>query len=314
MGTLGNVGKALGIVGGLAAAGLAYAHVETKLFRVRRVVMPVLPPGQRPIRVLHVSDLHLTPSQRTKQAWVRSLAELAPDLVINTGDNFGHERALAPLLDVLGPLMDVPGAFVMGSNDYYAPSFKNPARYLLKDARVKSAEAEKVPLPADALAKAFTDSGWVDLDNDRGRVELRDGRTIGLVGMDDPHLDRDLMPESGRVPGEENAVLRLGVVHAPYQRVLNQLRNDGVDAIIAGHTHGGQLCLPFYGALVTNCDLDRGRASGLHGWPGPRPDREGGEDSTWLQVSAGAGTSPYAQVRFACRPEATLMTLTARAV
>jgi predicted MPP superfamily phosphohydrolase len=65
---------------------------------------------------------------------------------------------------------------------------------------------------------------------------------------------------------------------------------------------------------VTNCDLDRARASGLHGWPGARPDREGGEGSTWLHVSAGAGTSPYAQVRFACRPEATLMTLTARGV
>lgn len=309
MGMLGNVGKALGIAGGVVAVGLAYAHLETKLFRVRRVTVPVLPPGQRPIRVLHVSDLHLTPSQRTKQAWVRSLAALEPDLVINTGDNFGHVQSLAPLLDVLGQLMDVPGAFVMGSNDYHAPSFKNPARYLLPDARVE--REDKVALPTEALAKAFTDAGWVDLNNHRGLVELRDGRTIGLVGMDDPHLDRDVMPEPGRVPGEEDAVLRLGVVHAPYQRVLNQLRADDVDAIIAGHTHGGQLCLPFYGALVTNCDLDRGRASGLHGWPGPRPDREGGEDSTWLHVSAGAGTSPYAQVRFACRPEATLMTLTA---
>ena len=208
--------------------------------------------------------------------------------------------------------MDVPGAFVMGSNDYHAPTFKNPARYLLPDARVE--REDKVPLPTESLAKAFTDAGWVDLDNRRGLVELRDGRTVGLVGMDDPHLDLDVMPEPGRAPGEEDAVLRLGVVHAPYKRVLNQLKDDGVDAIIAGHTHGGQLCLPFYGALVTNSDLDRGRASGLHGWPGPRPDRDGGERSTWLHVSAGAGTSPYAQVRFACRPEATLMTLTARAV
>src|SRR5918995_3450487 len=137
MGTLGNVGKALGIAGGVVVAGLAYAHLETKLFRVRRATMPVLPPGQRPIRILHVSDLHLPPSQRTKQAWVRSLAALEPDLVINTGDNFGHEKSLAPLLDVLGQLMDVPGAFVMGSNDYHAPTFKNPARYLLADARVE---------------------------------------------------------------------------------------------------------------------------------------------------------------------------------
>lgn len=305
--------KGLGIAGGVVAGGLAYAHLESKLFTVRRATLPILPRGERPIRLLHISDLHLTPSQRAKQAWVRSLVDLKPDLVVNTGDNFGHRQALAPLLDALGPLLDtVPGAFVMGSNDYHAPRNKNPARYLLPDARVAQEAPEA--LPTEALAKGFTDVGWKDLTNRRDAVELRDGRLVGLVGMDDPHLDCDRMPEPGRAPGEDDAVLRLGVVHAPYVRALDALHGDGVDAIIAGHTHGGQLCVPFYGALVTNCDLDRGRASGVHGWPGPRPDRPGGEDSTWLNVSAGAGTSPYWQIRFACRPEASLLTLTASSV
>ncbi|MBO0611035.1 metallophosphoesterase [Myceligenerans salitolerans] len=328
---------ALATVGGAAAAGLAYAHLESKLFTVRRFTVPVLAPGQRPVRVLHISDLHLTPSQHTKQDWVRSLAGLAPDVVINTGDNFGHLRALSPLLDVLGPLMEVPGAFVMGSNDYFAPTFKNPARYLLPDAR--DHRDDLVPLPTESLAKAFREAGWADLTNRRDAITLRDGRVLDLVGMDDPHLDRDVMPEPrtatgtgtaaarslpGAKPAEDVAsrvdfagdaqdpLLRFGVVHAPYQRVLNQLRADGVDMVFAGHTHGGQLCLPGVGALVTNCDLDRGRASGLHGWPGPRPDEPDGDDSTWLHVSAGAGTSPYWQIRFACRPEATLLTLTAK--
>ncbi|RPF19732.1 metallophosphoesterase [Myceligenerans xiligouense] len=319
----------LAALGGAAAAGLAYAHLESKLFTVRRYTVPILAPGQRPVRVLHLSDLHLTPSQHIKQEWVRSLAGLAPDVVINTGDNFGHLRSLGPLLDVLGPLMEVPGAFVMGSNDYFAPTFKNPARYLLPDAREQ--RDDLVPLPTESLAKAFREAGWADLTNRRDTITLRDGRVLGLVGMDDPHLDRDVMPESrptagtgsakgrhaadadlGGTPDGEDPLLRLGVVHAPYQRVLNQLRADGTDMVFAGHTHGGQLCLPGIGALVTNCDLDRGRASGLHGWPGPRPDEDGGEDSTWLHVSAGAGTSPYWQLRFACRPEATLLTLTAK--
>lgn len=307
MGLLG----ALGIAGGVAAGGLAYAHLESKLFTVRRHTVPALPPGEAPVRVLHVSDLHLTPAQRTKQEWIRGLAALEPDLVVNTGDNFGHSQALAPLLDVLGPLLrTTPGAFVMGSNDYFAPRFKNPARYLLPDSREEQKDPEA--LPTQALAGAFADAGWKDLTNRRDVVTLKDGRRVGLVGMDDPHLDFDVMPAPGRADGEDGAVLRLGVVHAPYVRVLDQLRSDGVDAIMAGHTHGGQLCVPFYGALVTNCDIDRGRASGLHGWPGPRPDEPGGEDSTWLHVSAGAGTSPYWQIRFACRPEATLLTLVAR--
>ena len=68
---------------------------------------------------------------------------------------------------------------------------------------------------------------------------------------------------------------------------------------MAGHTHGGQLCLPFYGAIVTNCDLDRSA----------RQRRLPVGADTALHVSAGIGTSPFAPLRFFCRPEATLLTL-----
>jgi predicted MPP superfamily phosphohydrolase len=305
--------RGLGLLGGLAAvgaAGIAYAHVETKLFTVRHVTVPVLEPHEPDLRVLHLSDLHLTPSQHLKIEWVRSLARLEPDLVIDTGDNMAHHDALGPLLRALEPLLEsAPGAFVMGSNDYYAPMFKNPARYLLPDARVK--RHDPPTLPADQLAEEFQAAGWKDLTNRRDTV-VANGRRISLVGVDDPHLDLDRFPARRVEPDADAPDLRLGVTHAPYKRVLDAMHGDGVDAILAGHTHGGQLCVPFYGALVTNCDIDRRRVKGLHGWPGPRPDTPGGAASTWLHVSAGAGTSPFAPVRFACRPEATLVTLTAR--
>lgn len=278
--------------------------------------MPVLPPGQDDLRVLHVSDLHATPWQRRKLKWVRSLAELEPDLVVNTGDNLAHPGAVDPLLDAFEPLLaGTPGVYVMGSNDYWAPQPKNPARYLLRDPRVIHREPQ--PLPWPRLTAAFDVAGWKDLDNRRDDVVLRDGRRLTFVGTDDPHLDLDEMPArpAGAPPAvatHPDAVLHLGVTHAPYQRVLRDFQDDGAALILAGHTHGGQLCLPGFGALVTNCDLDRRRASGLHGWPGARPDSPLGRDSVWLHVSAGAGTSPYTPVRFACRPEATLLTLTAR--
>ena len=101
------------------------------------------------------------------------------------------------------------------------------------------------------------------------------------------------------------------MTHAPYLRVLDQFAADGYDAVIAGHTHGGQVCLPFVGALTTNCDLDNARAKGLHRHPAD--SRDGDPGSAWLHVSAGVGTSPYARIRVACRPEATLLTLTAAA-
>ncbi|WP_338403925.1 metallophosphoesterase [Cellulosimicrobium arenosum] len=292
--------------------GLAYAHLETKLFTVRDVTVPVLPPGARDLRVLHVSDLHLVPSQQRKIAWVHALGDLEPDLVVNTGDNMAHRDALAPLLSALEPLLErAPGMFVMGSNDYYAPQPKNPARYLLPDARSPLTSSPPT-LPAAELAAAFSRAGWVDLTNRRDSLRVG-GVQLDLVGVDDPHLDRDVFPEPGTTGSTSDVpTLRLGVTHAPYRRVLDAMHADGADAVLAGHTHGGQLCVPGFGALVTNCDLDRGRAKGLHGWPGARPDEPGGEGSTWLHVSAGAGTSPYAPFRFACRPEATLLTLTAR--
>lgn len=302
--TLGKVAAAAVLTG---SAGLLWANAETRRYTLREYQVPVLAPGSADFKILHISDLHLTPKQQDKIAWVRSLAELSPDLVINTGDNMGHLQALPGLQLALEPLLQFPGAFVMGSNDYYSPQAKNPARYLLPDARVNNAPRE-MDLPWEALRDYLTGHDWLDLTNVRRTLNVQ-GLEIEFSGVDDPHLDRDVYPAPNGQSG--SASLRIGVTHAPYVRVLNAMQQDQRDIIIAGHTHGGQLCLPFYGALVTNCDLDQSRAKGLHGWPGARPDR-GGDDSTWLHVSAGLGTSPYAPVRFACRPEASLLTLTAR--
>jgi len=293
----------LGAIGGLAGIGYA-AGYEVRAFTLRRVTVPVLPPGADPLRVLHLSDLHLTPSQHKKQRWLRGLADLRPDLVVNTGDNLAHPDVVPVLLEALGPLLDVPGVFVFGSNDYFAPSPRNPVRYLLPDDDHRYVHTAK--LPSGELADDFRSRGWTYLGNRTDRIRVR-GLDIALAGVDDPHLGYDdLAAVAG--PAPTDADLRLGVAHAPYLRVLDQFAADGYELIMAGHTHGGQLCLPFAGALVTNCDLEPARAKGLHRHPaqsGPTDPR-----SSWMHVSAGAGTSPYAPIRFCCRPEATLLTLT----
>lgn len=301
------------IAGGVALAGLAgvtWALAEARAYTVRHARVPVLPPGSDVTRVLHISDLHLMPSQQDKIAFVRDLASLAPDVVVDTGDNMAHRDSLPPLLHALEPLLALPGAFVMGSNDYFAPQPRSWGRYLRKDSRSADGDRRQQPprLPADRLAARLREAGWKDLTNRRDAI-VTDRVHFDLVGVDDPHLDRDVFPAHAPLP---HGALRVGVTHAPYRKVLGQMRDDGCALILAGHTHGGQLAVPGHGALVTNCDLDRGRAKGLHGWPGPRPDAPGGEDSTWLHVSAGLGTSPYAPVRFACRPEATLLELVSR--
>jgi predicted MPP superfamily phosphohydrolase len=289
----------------LGASALAWGLIEARWYVLREVTVPVLPVGARPLRILHLADLHLTADQHRTVDWVRELDALDADLVVDTGDNWADLAAMPALARALEPHLARPGAFVLGSNDYVAPRPKNPLRYLLPDARVPI--PAPVELPWRELVNRMTSAGWVDLSNRRGLLELS-GLRISLVGTEDAHLDQDALPAPDH-PGPGEVDLHLGVTHAPYRRVLDALLADGVDLAIAGHTHGGQVAVPLYGALTTNCDLDTGRAKGLHGWPGPRPDRPGGADSMWLHVSAGLGTSPYAPVRFACRPEATLLTL-----
>jgi hypothetical protein len=279
---------------------------EARAYTLRRVTVPALPAGSPTIRVLHLSDVHMVPGQRRKQEWLRGLAGLRPDLVVNTGDNLAHRASVPVVLDGLGELLEVPGVFVFGSNDYFSPTLRNPIRYLLPDDGTRHTHTPQ--LPWRELRSAFGDAGWVDLTNRRDTLEVR-GVRISFAGVDDPHLRYDRL-QNVAGPADADADIRLAVAHAPYLRVLDQFARDGYDAILAGHTHGGQVCVPGYGALTTNCDLEAARAKGLHRHPAD--SRDGDPGSTWLHVSAGLGTSPYAPIRVACRPEATLLTLVPR--
>jgi uncharacterized protein len=290
---------ALALPLGVAAAGVGamtygWAY-ERKAFRLRVADVPILPPGAPSLTVLHVSDLHATPGQPWKVSWVRSLAELEPDLVINTGDNLASHRGAPVVLDALGPLLERPGAFVPGSNDWFAPIAKNPARYLMPDDGQRHAGS---PLPWGELRASFTSAGWLDLTHRRTTIVVRDV-AVELGGVSDAHFKAD---HYDRIAGPVTGDVALGLSHSPEPRVIDAFANDGFSLMMSGHTHGGQVRVPGFGALVTNCGLSRRRARGLSAW-GP---------GAWLHVSAGLGTSPYAPIRFACPPEATLLTLTPR--
>ncbi len=290
-------------LGGTVAAGavlgtavLAYSLIEARSYRLRQVVAPVLAPGSNDLRVLHLSDLHLTPGQSDKIAWVNSLAELEPDFVVGTGDFLAHRDSVGPLANALGPLLQVPGAFVLGSNDYFSPGMSNPLAYLRGPSE---RDRGKPDLPWQELVSALSSGGWADLTNRHDMMTVNHD-LIDMRGVDDPHITRD---DYSAVAGpfDPTAALRLGVAHAPYLRVIDAMAADGADLILAGHTHGGQVCIPGYGALVTNCDLDTARVKGLSQH----------HEST-MHVSAGLGTSPFAPIRLACPPEATLLRLVAR--
>ncbi|GAB3754972.1 metallophosphoesterase [Zhihengliuella somnathii] len=284
-------------------AGVGYGLWEKNQFTLRHESVPVLPAGSEPLTVLHLSDIHMVPGQRAKTEWLRSLAEWEPDLVVNTGDNLSHLRAVDPLLEALEPLMRFPGVYVPGSNCYFAPRVGNPFAYLAGPSTKRSGQLQE--LDWQRMHQAFGAAGWVNLSNRHQSVPHGPLR-LDFSGVDDPHLGYDSFAgwPAGSVSGGEAPHVRIALAHAPYQRVLDAFTDAGADIIFAGHTHGGQVCIPGYGALVSNCDLPTWRASGLTMW-------EHGGREVPLNVSAGIGTSRFAPVRIACRPEAVLLRLTA---
>lgn len=292
--------KLLPVLGGIAAAGLGtltWGYSELTKFELKEYTLPILPPGtlrgEDEFRLLHISDLHMIPGQETKIAWVSALDSLEPDLVVNTGDNLSDQAAVPDTLRALGPLLSRPGLFVFGTNDYWAPRPVNPFKYLMRSKR----EPSYIDLPWKGMRAAFIERGWRDANQARHEFKVGNVR-LAVAGVDDPHHDLDDYAEVAGPPNED-ADLSLALLHSPEPRVLEKFEADGYQLSLSGHTHGGQICLPGSKAIVTNCDIDRKRAQGLHRF-----------GDMFMHVSNGLGTSKFAPVRIFCRPSATLLRLT----
>lgn len=266
-------------------------------FELREIELAILPKGSSTLRVLHFSDLHLTPRRRREIKAIREWGKLAPDLVISTGDFLGHRDAVNTALHALDPLLDLPGLYVFGSNDYYGPRLKNPFSYLTADDGTRKLGAK---LPTEELDIRLQGRGWKNLNTSKIKLEVH-GVTIEARGTDDAHLNLD---DYSLVKGARDSKvdLSIGVTHAPYARVLDAMSKDHLDLIFAGHTHGGQVRIPWFNgtrSLTTNCDLPNWRSRGLTKF-GSEP---------YLHVSAGMGYSSFAPIRFLCPGEASLITL-----
>ena len=278
----------------VAAAGVvcvAYGIlIERRWYRLRTYDVAILPPdGPERLDVLHLSDLHFTEGERKKARFLASLP--AADVTVVSGDLLaepaGVETAVAAIRPNRGTLASW---FVLGSNDYFVPKPLNYFAYFRKERRRRLAQGGRW---RDLVALLGAD-GWTDLTNSRRQVAL-DGLGVELLGLDDAHIRwHDLRDAPRRAGG-----LGVAVMHSPDS--APEAAALGYDLLVAGHTHGGQVCVPLVGALVTNCSMPRRLADGLIQM-GP----------SILHISRGLGTSKYAPFRFWCRPEATMLRLRRR--
>lgn len=277
---------------GLGAAAVliaAYAAlIERRWYRVRRYRLDILPGGEA-ISMLHLSDLHMVDGETHKRRFLQGLPR--PDVAIVTGDLLGEPAAVEYVVETLRPLRGRLGSFfVLGSNDLYAPRPLNPLRYLVPHHRRRRRRVRRGR--PDELVRQLEADGWTHLKN-RFHGGGLDGVPMEILGLDDPHIHRGDVTVA---PRREPDSFGLAVVHSPDPAA--ELVALGYDLIVTGHTHGGQIRLPWGRALVTNSSIPRSMASGLH--------RVG---DAFLHVSPGLGTSKYAPFRLFCRPEATILEL-----
>jgi uncharacterized protein len=267
--------------------GVAVERRWYRLVRHRLDILPAAGSGPRSLTVLHLSDLHFVAGDRRKAAFLAGLPQ--PDIAIVTGDFLaepeGVETAVAAVAPVRGRLASW---FVLGSNDYFVPQPLNYLKYFDRDRKPRSARRGR----SGELVAQLEADGWEHLRNVRTDVELA-GLPVELLGLDDAHIN---WHDSRAIPRSSPERFGLAVMHSPDS--APESAACGYELIVAGHTHGGQVCLPVVGALVTNSSLPRRLASGLI--------RMG---SSVMFLSPGLGTSKYAPFRFWCRPEATILEL-----
>lgn len=285
---------ALRAAAGLTLAGLACVLygvlVERHWYRRQAYRLKILPPAARPVTILHLSDLHMTRRDESKR---RLLASLEPgDLTVLTGDLLGEAEAVETVVRAIRPLRGRLGSyFVLGSNDYFRPRPYLYTNYFHRGRRRRTG----IPGRGADLVRQLEADGWVHLRNRRTSLEL-DGSRFEVLGLDDPHIERHDLRVAGR---RDETAFGLAVVHSPDP--APELAALGYDLILAGHTHGGQVRMPLFGALVTNSHLPTRLCMGLSEMPPAR-----------MHVSPGLGSSRFAPFRFLCRPEATYLELSAR--
>jgi hypothetical protein len=257
---------------GLLAAGAAYPFAEACFLRTSRVILavPRLPSAFHGLKIAYLADLHHGPV--TGLAFIRKTVDLVnglgADLIALGGDYvLAHKRYVRPCFEVLKDLHAPMGVFaVLGNHDHWQG--------------------------AALTHSAIRENGFADLTN-TGQWLEREGARLRLAGVGDYWEDKqDLGKALGDTKDSETCVL---LSHNP--DFTEEVEDPRVGLILSGHTHGGQVVLPYYGAPFVPSGYGQKYRNGLVK-----------TEFTQVYVTRGVATI-YPPVRFCCPPEVVLVTL-----
>jgi predicted MPP superfamily phosphohydrolase len=232
--------------------------------------------AERPLRLVHLSDLHIEHPTRREQEVLATVAALEPDVILLTGDYLNptymdDPQAQTETRQFLAQLHAPYGVFAVNG------TVDDPGRMsILFDG------LENITVLADETAILSFPGGELAI--------------LGVTNTFEPGADKQaLLLMAAQVPGEAYTLL---LYHTP--DLIETAASTGIDLYLAGHTHGGQIRLPFYGALVTFSAYGKQYEMGAY---------QVGE--TFLYVSRGLGMEGWdaPRMRFLCPPELEVLEL-----
>ncbi len=211
-------------------------------------------------RVVQISDLHCDRKPRNEEALIRIVRDLKPDVIVATGDYLNHPAGLPRLKETLSRLQAPLGKFAVDGN------FEAHRR-----------------LGVDALDS----TGFRRLRSETAVVTKGEDE-LGIFGMS--YVRSDVPHES--IPELPRDRFDIFLFHTP--DLIEDINGLGVDLYLCGHTHGGQVALPLYGALITFSRFGKKYESGLYAV---------GDAVLYVNRGLGLEPRPAPQVRFLARPE-----------
>lgn len=279
--TTGLLLAALGL--GQAAGSLIYGWAmlhEVLALAISHVTVrsSSLPAGQPPLRLLHLSDLHVERLTRREERLLELVKETRPDLIVITGDylNLSYVNEPTARAEVRRLLAKLHAPYGV-----YATLGSPPVD------------------PRDTTPSLFDDLDIRLLRDEVAVLRWADGRSLSLLGLDCVHdleLDAQRLQQLVNLAPADSA--RVLLYHSP--ELMPAAQQHPLDLYLCGHTHGGQVRLPLYGALLTSSALGKRYEMGPYL-----------ENDTLLYISRGVGLEglPAPRMRLLCPPEIVLFTI-----
>jgi len=274
---------AVAVGGGAVAAAGAYAMlVEQFWLRVREIELSFsnLPPAFDGFTILHLTDLHLTKTGLLEERLTKLVAEREVDACFITGDITADARASGAFHRICSVIRRREPIYAVLGNSEHKPW-----------------------LDTDTLLQSLVFDGMEMLINSSAVIH-RGSDSIAVVGVEDAYSRLDDLDAAFSGVAEDSFSILLS--HCPSVAPRGIAR--GADLILAGHTHGGQVRLPFMGTIWTHTHSNKALNDGLYFPKDLRRFVKGDPGESVLFVNRGVGTSKL-HIRFLCRPEIAYITL-----